>query len=189
MVRILHMSRHYPLTSEMFDTNDFLRFDLEHPEQAVIIPTKYNSKIEMERDVKEVIAKLKESRERFGEMGRDKTLSHGQVRSTILIATYIVDSMNVIVKRYYFEREEGLRVKRQREYAAIKDVGMSKAFKHAAIALRYKLDLREKWFAFKVAQRGREMEDGLDKLKRYSAEALSISNGNEPHWGTTLPLA
>lgn len=39
----------------------------------------------MERDVKEVVAKIKESRERFGEMGRDKTLSHGQVRSTILI--------------------------------------------------------------------------------------------------------
>lgn len=39
----------------------------------------------MERDVKEVVAKMKESRERFGEMERDKTISHGQVRSTILI--------------------------------------------------------------------------------------------------------
>jgi hypothetical protein len=30
------------------------------------------------------------------------------------------------------------------------------------------------------------MEDGLEKLKRYSAEALFVSNGNEPHWGPTL---
>ncbi|KAI1060467.1 hypothetical protein LB506_007224 [Fusarium annulatum] len=43
------------------------------------------SRIRMERDVKEVVAKMKESRERFGEMERDKTISHGQVRSTILI--------------------------------------------------------------------------------------------------------
>ncbi|KAF4418438.1 hypothetical protein FACUT_11833 [Fusarium acutatum] len=186
MVRTLYMSHHYPLTSQMFDTNDFLRFDLENPEQAFIIPTRYNSRIHLERDVDQIVTKMKESRERFGEMGRDKTLSHGQVRSTLAVAAYIVESMNVIVKRYYLDREEGLRVKKQREYAAIQDAGMSKPFKHVTIALKYNLDLQEKWFAFKVARRGRQMEDGLDKLKRYSVEALSISNGNEPHWGTTL---
>ncbi|KAK2929609.1 hypothetical protein FoTM2_009949 [Fusarium oxysporum f. sp. vasinfectum] len=171
MVRTLYMSHRHPLTVEMFETNDYLRFDLEHPQQAVIVPTKYNSRIRMERDVEEIVAKMKESRE---------------LRSTIATATYIVESMNVIVKRYYFDREEGLRVKKQREYAAIQDAGISKPFKHAAIALRYNMDLREKWFAFKVAQRGRQMEDGLEKLKRYSAEALFVSNGNEPHWGPTL---
>ncbi|EXK98345.1 hypothetical protein FOQG_01281 [Fusarium oxysporum f. sp. raphani 54005] len=186
MVRTLYMSHRHPLTVEMFETNDYLRFDLEHPQQAVIVPTKYNSRIRMERDVEEIVAKMKESRERFGVMGRDRILNHGQVRSTIATATYIVESMNVIVKRYYFDREEGLRVKKQREYAAIQDAGISKPFKHAAIALRYNMDLREKWFAFKVAQRGRQMEDGLEKLKRYSAEALFVSNGNEPHWGPTL---
>ncbi|KAF4500549.1 hypothetical protein FAGAP_3243 [Fusarium agapanthi] len=186
MVRTLHMSPHYPLTAAMFDTNDFLRFDLEHPEQAVIIPTKYNSRIHMERDVDEIVAKMKESRERFSEMGRDKTLSHSQVQSTLLVANYIVESMSVIVKRYYIDREEGLRVRKQREHAAIRDAGMAKLFKHVTITIKYNMDLREKWFAFKVAQRNRQMYDGLDKLKRYSVEALSISNGNEPLWGTTL---
>ncbi|CVK99682.1 hypothetical protein FPRO06_08143 [Fusarium proliferatum] len=186
MRRILHMNHHYPLTKEMFNTNNTLRFDLEHPEQVILIPTKYNNRIDMEKAVKEVVAKMKESRERLGEMGRDKTLSQGQVQSTIDIATNIVESMNHIVKRYYNEREEGLSVMKQREYAAIKDAGMSKPFKHAAIALKYHLDLQEKWFTFQVARRGREMEDGLDKLKRYSQEALLISNGNEPLWGTTL---
>ncbi|KAF5719721.1 hypothetical protein FMUND_4497 [Fusarium mundagurra] len=186
MVRILHMSHHNPLTKEVFNTNDKLRFDLEHPEQEILIPTRYNSRIEMERDVKKVIAKIKESRERFGEMGRNKTLSNRQVRSTLDIANQIVESMNVIIKRYYLDREEGLKVKRQREYAAIQNSGMSKPFKHAAIALKYHLDLQEKWFTFKVAQSGRELEDALEKLRRYSTEALSISNGNEPCWGTTL---
>ncbi|KAI1037916.1 hypothetical protein LB505_001547 [Fusarium chuoi] len=186
MVRILHMSHHYPLTKEMFQANNLLRFDLENPEQVIFIPTNYNNRNDMEKAVKEVIAKIKESRERFGEMGRDKTLSLGQVQSTIDIATYIVESMNHIVKRYYNEREEGLSVMKQREYAAIKDAGMSKPFKHAAIALKYHLDLQEKWFTFQVARRAREMEDGLEKLKRYSTEALLISNGNEPLWGTPL---
>ncbi|KAG5770957.1 hypothetical protein H9Q72_002331 [Fusarium xylarioides] len=88
-------------------------------------------------------------------MGRDKTLSHGQVQSTLDIANQIVESMNVIVKRYYLDREEGLKVKRRtqhaastisvsaREYAAIRDAGMSKPLKHAAIALKYNLDLQE----------------------------------------------
>ncbi|KAF5571899.1 hypothetical protein FPHYL_42 [Fusarium phyllophilum] len=186
MVRILHMSHHDPLTREMFDRNDYLRFDLEHPEQAVTIPTRYNDRIELERDVEEIVTKMKESRERFVEMGRDKTLSHGQVQSTLDIANQIVESMNVIVKRYYLDREEGLRVKRQREYVAIRDAGISKPLKHAAIALKYHLDLQEKWFTFKVARRGRKMQDALDKLSRYSFEALSISNGNEPLWGSTL---
>ncbi|KAG4263465.1 hypothetical protein FPRO06_06000 [Fusarium proliferatum] len=44
----------------MFDT-DFLRFDLEHPEQVILIPTKYNSQILMERDAEGVVAKMKES--------------------------------------------------------------------------------------------------------------------------------
>ncbi|KAG4260684.1 hypothetical protein FPRO04_04308 [Fusarium proliferatum] len=39
-----------------------------------------------------------------------------------------------------------LRVKKQREYAAIKDAGMPKPFKHAAIALKYSLDLQEDLF-------------------------------------------
>ncbi|PNP75219.1 hypothetical protein FNYG_11362 [Fusarium nygamai] len=186
MVRTLHMSHHNPLTKETFETNDQLRFDFEYPEQAILIPTRYNSRVDMERDVREVVAKIKESRERFGEMGRNKTLSNRQVRTTLEIANQIVDSMNIVVKRYYFERQEGLKVKKQREYAAIKDAGMSKPFKHAAIALKYHLDLQEKWFIFKVARSGRELEDALDKLRRYSAEALSISNGNEPCWGTTL---
>ena len=73
------------LATETFGTNDILRFDLEHPEQAIIIPTRYNSRVYIERDVKEVVAKMKESGELFGETGRDKTLSHGQVRSTVLI--------------------------------------------------------------------------------------------------------
>ncbi|KAF5687315.1 hypothetical protein FDENT_5337 [Fusarium denticulatum] len=186
MVRILHTSRHDPITKEMFDTNDKLRFDFEHPEQAAMIPTRYNSRVDMEKDVQEVIAKIKESRERFGEMGRNKTLSNRQVRTTLEIANQIVESMNVIVKRYYLERKEGLKVKKQREYAAIQDAGMSKPFKHTAIALKYHLDLQEKWFIFKVARSGRKMQDALDKLRRYSFEALSISNGNEPLWGTTL---
>jgi hypothetical protein len=186
MVRTLHMSHRHPLTVDMFERNDYLRFDLEHPQQAVIVPTKYNSRAKMERDVDEIVAKMKESRERFGVMGRDKILNHGHVRSTISTATNLVDSMQIIVKRYYFDREEGLRIKQQREYAAIEDAGMSKPFKHAAIAIRYNMDLREKWFAFKMSQRGRQLEDGLEKLKRYSAEALFVSNGNEPHWGSTL---
>ncbi|CVL01959.1 uncharacterized protein FMAN_08083 [Fusarium mangiferae] len=61
-----YMSHHYPLTTEMFDT-DFLRLDLEHPEQVILIPTKYNSQILMESDVEEVVAKMKESRDCFGE--------------------------------------------------------------------------------------------------------------------------
>ncbi|RBR11385.1 hypothetical protein FVER53590_02370 [Fusarium verticillioides] len=186
MVRTLHMSHHNPLTKETFNTNDQLRFDFEYPEQAIIIPTRYNSRTDLERDVKKVIAKIKESRERFGEMGRDKTLSNRQVRTTLEIANQIVDSMNTIVKRYDFEREEGLKIKKQREYAAIKDAGMSKLFKHAEIALKYHLDLQERWFIFKMARSGRQMQDALEKLRRYSFEALSISNGNEPLWGTTL---
>ncbi|KAF5576665.1 hypothetical protein FPCIR_12490 [Fusarium pseudocircinatum] len=186
MVRILHMSHHDPITRETFKTNDQLRFDFEHPEQAILIPTRYNSRVDLERDVEEVIEKIKESRERFGEMGRNKTLSNRQVRTTLEIANQIVESMNLIVKRYYLERREGLRVKKQREHAAVQDEGMSKPFKHAAIALEYHLDLQEKWFTFKVARSGRKMQDALNKLKRYSFEALSISNGNEPLWGTTL---
>ncbi|KAF5668234.1 hypothetical protein FCIRC_9699 [Fusarium circinatum] len=186
MGRTYHMNPHYPLTAAMFDTNDLLRFDLENPEQVVVIPTRYNSRIQMEKDINEIVEKMKKSRERFLEMGREKTLSHSQVRSTLLVANYIVESMNVIVKRYYLDREEGLRVREQREHAAVRDTGMAKLYKHIAITLKYNMDLREKWFAFKVAQRNRQMYDGLDKLKRYSVEALSISNGNEPLWGTTL---
>ncbi|KAF4414633.1 hypothetical protein FACUT_14110 [Fusarium acutatum] len=70
-------------------------------------------------------------------MGRDKTLSHGQ--------------------RYDLDREEGLRVKKQREYAAIEDAGMSKPFKHAAIALKYNLDLREGIFG--VSSTGSDGDD------------------------------
>ncbi|KAF5553561.1 hypothetical protein FNAPI_6722 [Fusarium napiforme] len=182
MVRILHMSHHDPLTKETFNTNDQLRFDFEYPEQAILLPTRYNSRIDLERDVQEVITKIKESRERFGEMGRNKTLSNRQVRTTLEIANQIVESMNTIVKRYYFERKEGLKIKKQREYAAIKDTGLSKALKQAEIALKYHLDLQEKLFNFQVARSGRKMQDALDKLKRYSFEALSISNGNEPLW-------
>ncbi|KAF5576909.1 hypothetical protein FPANT_10690 [Fusarium pseudoanthophilum] len=119
-------------------------------------------------------------------MGRNKTLSNRQVRTTLEVANQIVESMNIIVKRYYFEREEGLKIKKQREHAAIKDVGMSKALKHAEIALKYHLDLQEWWFNFRMARSGCKMQDALDKLRRYSFEALSISNGNEPLWGATL---
>jgi hypothetical protein len=70
------MSHHNSLTKETFNTNDQLRYDLEHPEQAILIPTRYNSRINLERDVKKVVAKIKESRERVGEMGRNKTLSN-----------------------------------------------------------------------------------------------------------------
>ncbi|KAF5988620.1 hypothetical protein FCOIX_378 [Fusarium coicis] len=186
MVRTLHMSHHNLLTKETFNINDQLRFDLEYPEQAILIPTRYNSRNDLERDVQKVIAKIKESRERFGEMGRNKTLSNRQVRTTLEIASQIVDSMNIIIKRYYFEREEGLKIKKQREHAAITDVGMSRLFKHAEIALRYHLDFQEKWSTFMTARSSRKMQDALDKLRRYSFEALSISNGNEPLWGTTL---
>ncbi|KAF5988054.1 hypothetical protein FBULB1_1695 [Fusarium bulbicola] len=186
MGRTYHVNPHYPLTAAMVGTHDYLRFDLEHPEQAVTIPTKYNNRIYMESDVNKIVAKMKESRERFMEMGREKTLSHSQVQSTLLVANLIVESMSVIVKRYYLDREEGLKVREQREHAAVRDTGMAKFYKHVAITLKYNMDLREKWFAFKVAQRNRQMYDGLDKLKRYSVEALSISNGNEPLWGTTL---
>ncbi|KAF5635599.1 uncharacterized protein FTJAE_6220 [Fusarium tjaetaba] len=186
MVRILHMSHHDPLTREMFQTNDGLRFDLEYPEQAVIIPTRYNSRIALERDVQKVIEKIKEARERFSEMGRNKTLSNRQVRTTLEIAKQIVEAMNTIIKRYYKERQEGLNVKKQREYAAIKETGMAKALKQAEIAFKYHLDLQEKCFNYQMAKLARQMLDALDKLRRYSFEALSISNGNEPLWGTTL---
>ncbi|KAF5569089.1 hypothetical protein FPANT_13980, partial [Fusarium pseudoanthophilum] len=97
-------------------------------------------------------------------MGRNKTLSNRQVRTTLEIANQIVESMNTIVKRYYRERQEGLKIKRrtqhaastippgglcikkEREYAAIRYAGMSKPFKHAAIALKYNLDLQEEIF-------------------------------------------
>lgn len=72
------MSPHYPLTTKMFDT-DFLRFDLEHPEQVILIPTKYNSQILMERDAEGVVAKMKESCECFVEMRTDKILNYGHV--------------------------------------------------------------------------------------------------------------
>ncbi|KAF5634566.1 hypothetical protein F52700_5759 [Fusarium sp. NRRL 52700] len=50
------------------------------PRGAVIIPTRYSSRISMKRDAGEVVAKMKESRERFAEMGKDKVLDHRDVR-------------------------------------------------------------------------------------------------------------
>ncbi|KAI1017136.1 hypothetical protein LB505_001877 [Fusarium chuoi] len=67
------------LATETFETNDILRFDLEHPEQAIIIPTRYKNRIYMERDATEVVAKMKESCERLAEMRRDKILNYGHV--------------------------------------------------------------------------------------------------------------
>jgi hypothetical protein len=42
----------------MFETSDYLRFDLEYPRQAVNIPTKYNSLEKMQEDVCEIISGL-----------------------------------------------------------------------------------------------------------------------------------
>ncbi|KAF5962379.1 hypothetical protein FBULB1_14233 [Fusarium bulbicola] len=36
----------------------------------------------------------------------------------------------------------GLRAKKQREHAAIRDAGMTKLYKHVAITLKYNMDLR-----------------------------------------------
>jgi hypothetical protein len=45
----------------MFESNDYLRFDLEHPRQAVFVTTKYNSCEKMEEGVDEVAAEMKET--------------------------------------------------------------------------------------------------------------------------------
>ncbi|KAG9505292.1 hypothetical protein J7337_002259 [Fusarium musae] len=121
-------------------------------------------------------------------MGRNKTLSNRQVRTTLEIANQIVESMHTIVRRYYFERKEGLKVKRrtqhaastipvsaargglcinkQREYAAIRDAGMSKPFKHAAIALKYNLDLQDDIFGAPQIGSDGQMGSLLDALLR-----------------------
>ncbi|KAF9774347.1 hypothetical protein IL306_007648 [Fusarium sp. DS 682] len=78
----------------------------------------------------------------------------------------LINSLQFILKRYYFNREEGLRVLQQREYTAIEHAGLSYPFKYAGITLRYSMEARSKWFAFKVSRRSQKLEDALEKLRR-----------------------
>ncbi|KAF5576646.1 hypothetical protein FPCIR_12508, partial [Fusarium pseudocircinatum] len=55
------------------------------------------------------------------------------------------------------QKPGGLRIKKQREYAAIRDAGMSRPSKHAAIALKYNLDLQEGIFG--ASSTGRDGDD------------------------------
>ncbi|KAF4335048.1 hypothetical protein FBEOM_11091 [Fusarium beomiforme] len=186
MVRIMRVGPSNPLRADMFEPNHYLRFDLEQPKEIIVIPTKYRSLEDLEEGITLVVEKMKATREKFIDMGQRKALHHALVSNTIQTAEMLVHSLQFQVKRHYENREEGLRILQQRKYAALRDTGLAFPFKYAGITLRYSVEARSKWFSFKSWRRTQELEDGLDKLKRYSSEALYVSNGNEPSWGHPL---
>ncbi|KAF9771694.1 hypothetical protein IL306_010666 [Fusarium sp. DS 682] len=187
MVRILHLRPGSLLAAEDFETNHYLRFDFEQPKEIIVIPTKFRTKQDLEEAIVQAVAKIKQTREKFVEMGDQKILYHSIVSDSISTAEKLSASLQFILKRYYFNREEGLRVSQQREYAAVEDAGMSRPFKKAAITIRYRMEVRSKCFAYKVSRRCQKLEDAVEKLRRYSQEALHVSGGGEPNWGVTLP--
>ncbi|KAF4450081.1 hypothetical protein F53441_6725 [Fusarium austroafricanum] len=182
MVRVLNASEHGDITPHNFENPEFLSFNLLRPEEPIIVPSNYVSHEQMDESIDFVIQQMKDAREEFRIQGAKSLLNTDQVCNTIEMAKIIVEAINMSVQRYYDAREEGLRVRCQREYAAVTKTGLTKHWKRAVITFRYCMDARSKLYSIKRYKRIHDLEDALDKLKKYSQEALFVSAGNEPNW-------
>jgi hypothetical protein len=173
-------------SSETFERTLPLNVNFHDPEDVVDIPTNYASRAAMDVHIKQVVDKIKEVREEFSVMAAKGLIDSDYVDTVLHTAEVVVDNMILNIKRHYHQREEGLRTRREREYAAIRRTGCFNRIKRAFVTMTYSIDTHALIMKMEENKRTGILLDAFKKLRLHSHIATLTDGGSEPHWNWSL---
>jgi hypothetical protein len=163
-----------------------LSLNVNFHEDVLAVPTNYASRTAMDVHIKQVVGKIKEVRENFSVMAAKGLIDSDHVDAVIHVTEAVVDGMVLNVKRHYHQREEGLRTRREREYAAIRRTGCSNRIKRAFVTMSYSIDTHAVIMKIEENKRTRILVDAFKKLRLHSHIAALTNGGSEPPWNWSL---
>ncbi|KAM0351941.1 hypothetical protein ACHAPU_002457 [Fusarium lateritium] len=135
----------------------------------------------MDEDIARVLDRIKSVREDFSTMATKGYVDGEYVATALSAAKLVVDGMVFHIQRYYDQREEGLRICREREYGKIGKTGYRNLFKRAFATVSNVLDTKATFMKKERNKRMKTLHDALDKLRMYCHLASLTDGGSEPH--------
>ncbi|KAH7235666.1 hypothetical protein BKA59DRAFT_559041 [Fusarium tricinctum] len=174
------------INSEVFERIPPLNLNFHDPEDVIAIPTNYASRAVMDDYIQQVVDKMKEVREEFSVMAAKGLIDSDYVASVLHAVQAVVDAMILNIKRHYHQREEGLRTRREREYAAISRTGCFNRIKRTFVTISYSMDIHALIMKMEEEKRTNILLDAFKKLRLHSQIATLTDGGSEPHWNWSL---
>ncbi|KAM0244279.1 hypothetical protein ACHAP5_006395 [Fusarium lateritium] len=174
------------LDPEVFERTLPLNFNFLDPEDVVAIPTNWASRAIMDTYIKQVVDKIKEAREDFSVMAAKELVDSDYTDTVLHTVEVAVNGMVLNIKRHYHQREEGLRTRREREYAEISRTGSLNRIKRGFVTMSYSLDIHAIMMKNAKNKRTRILYDAFKKLRVHCQIATLTGGGSEPHWYWSL---
>ncbi|KAH6957086.1 hypothetical protein HG530_002630 [Fusarium avenaceum] len=186
MSRTVQFPNEEARSSETFERTIPLNLNFNNPEDFIPIPTIYASRAVMDVYIEKVVDKMKEVREEFSVTAAKGLTDSDHVCTVIQAAQVVVDAMVLSVRRHYHQREEGLRTRREREYAAISRAGCFSRIKRTFVTISYSMDIHALIMKMEEEKRTTILLDAFKKLRLHSQIATLTDGGSEPHWNWSL---
>ncbi|KAF4981457.1 hypothetical protein FZEAL_2745 [Fusarium zealandicum] len=142
---------------------------------SAAIPLYHKTGTDLDDSISKVIRSLECLREEMGAMAAQHPVSTDELADMLEEARSVANGMMFTVKRYYHDKEEGLRTAREREYAALEEHKggcFSNRIRRALVTVRYDIESKAAVMMASKDTRTRKLQDALDKVEMHRMLAL-----------------